>query len=311
MDGSLIQGAGGHPALASGRPRPRVFRALGRNEPPLEIEVDGAQFRRQEILKHDSWAATALYASDSGSIVCKFNRLESIGGLPMRLLGHCLARREAAMLARLHDLPNVPELCGPVISQGRRLPNAVAHEFIPGHPLGEHERVNDLFFARLQRLIRALHERDVAYVDLHKRENIIVGHDSQPYLVDFQISVALPRRWPGNSPPVRAVLRMLQQSDEYHLEKHFARCRPELCGKQFWDVGENPPWWIALHRLVGTPFRRWRRWLLTQIGVRRGRGRPESEHFVEDALRQPTFTSKTDTAPSEISSAQAHPERPT
>jgi hypothetical protein len=53
--------APGHHAAA--RPRPAPFRALGAADPPATITLDGETFRRVEILKHDSWAATAVYRS--------------------------------------------------------------------------------------------------------------------------------------------------------------------------------------------------------------------------------------------------------
>src|SRR5205085_3317670 len=138
------------------------------------------------VFKHDSWAATALYAGPAGRVVCKFNRQQPAVVLPLRWLGRRLARREEAVLRRLGDLPNVPRWAGAVSADGRRLAHAVAHDFIPGHPLGERERVGDGFFGELADLLAAMHRCGVAYVDLHKRENVIVGDDGRPYLIDFQ-----------------------------------------------------------------------------------------------------------------------------
>ena len=163
--------------------------------------VGGHPYRRAEILKHDSWAATAIYDGSDGRIVCKFNRRQSVFGLPMRWLGRLLARREGRMLALLADLPNVPDGCGPIRAGGRVLDNAVGHAYVPGHPLGRTERVNDEFLPRLGRLLAEMHRRRMAYVDLHKAENIIVGDDGQPYLIDFQISMALSHRWPATTEP--------------------------------------------------------------------------------------------------------------
>ena len=47
------------------RPRPALFRALGRHDPPSEIEVAGDLYRRSSVFKHDSWAATALYTCEA------------------------------------------------------------------------------------------------------------------------------------------------------------------------------------------------------------------------------------------------------
>ena len=113
------------------------------------------------------------------------------------------------MLALLADLPNVPALCGPIRVGGKLLDNAVAHVYVPGRPLARYDRVPDDFFPRLGRLLAEMHRRKMAYVDLHKRENILVGDDGQPYLIDFQISVALGRRWPAETEVLRGLLTLL------------------------------------------------------------------------------------------------------
>ena len=126
--------------------RPRLFRALGRQDAPSEVHVDGQDFRLERTIKHDSWAATAIYANEQRRIVCKFNRVEPILFLPCRWLGRWLARRESAMYARLADVPNIAAGFEDVFSNGQRLDHAAAHEFIDGHPLSWHDRVDDDFF---------------------------------------------------------------------------------------------------------------------------------------------------------------------
>jgi hypothetical protein len=267
------------------RPRPPLLRALGRDEPPDEIEADGHTYRLVRVFKHDSWAATALYDGPADPVVCKFNRRQRVGPVPMGWLGRRLAARELHALHRLADLPGVPRPLGPIRAAGRVLPNACGHDFIAGHPLGKHERVGDGFFLELAALLAAVHARNMAYVDLHKRENILVGDDGRPYLVDFQIGFALPARWPGNAGPVRAVLGMLQRADRYHLHKHVVQCRPDQAADLAPRLEADRPAWIRAHRVVGQPLRALRRWLLVRLGVRAGRGRVETEHFPEEVVR--------------------------
>jgi len=264
------------------RPRPALFRALGKQEPPERVEINGATYYRARVLKHDSWAATAVYRGPAGRIVCKFNRQQPIFFFPMRWLGRMLARREASFFVRLADLANVPSLVGEVYSNGKRLTHAAAHDYVPGHALGEKEAVDGQFFVALERLFLELHRRNMAYVDAHKHENIIVGDDGQPHLVDFQVSFCLPDWWPANSRPIRVLLRMLQRSDLYHFEKNLARCRPDLCGCRVSDVVSRCPWWIRVHRLVAAPLRTLRRRFLVALGIRTPGGQAASEHFPED-----------------------------
>ena len=129
-----------------------MFRALGKADPPEQVEIDGHPYRRVDILKHDSWAATALYQGPRGMVVAKFNRQQSVFWLPMKWLGRRLAQREARMLQRLADLPNVPDYSGNLTINGVSQRHAVTHDYVAGHPLERREPVNDAFFPILQQL---------------------------------------------------------------------------------------------------------------------------------------------------------------
>ena len=171
---------------------------------------------------------------------------------------------------------------GSVYAEGRRLRNAVARTFIAGHPLGKDERVNAAFFPSLRAALREMHRRGIAYVDLHKRENVIVGDDGRPYLVDFQIGfdVTHPRvRW---LPGIEAIFAKLCVGDLYHLEKHLRKADPSAAPYQAPEI----PAWLRVHRLVAVPFRQLRRRLLVARGIRTGRGAVASEVFAEDAVRR-------------------------
>lgn len=264
------------------RPRPPLFRALGAANPPLEVTVEGQRYEQVEIYKHDSWAATALYASASKQIICKFNRTQPILGFPTRWLGKRLAERERSALERLADLPQVPKTLGPVFVDGRRLQNAVARVFIPGHPLGKNEKVGPKFFPSLRAAILEMHRRGISYVDLHKRENVIVGDDGRPYLVDFQINLDIthPRlRW---LPGIQTIFDWFCEGDLYHLEKHIRRADPQSEATTPLEI----PAWLRFHRTVAVPFRELRRRLLVARGIRLGRGSVETEVFAEDAVRR-------------------------
>lgn len=261
------------------RPRPPVLRALGADDPPAAVTVGGRTYARLEILKHDSWAATATYAGAAGTIVCKFNRVQPVYGVDMTWLGRRLAARERRALERLADLPNVPNSLGDVRAGGVVLPNAVARVYVPGHPLRADERVRPDFFPTLHRVLGEMHRRGIAYVDLHKRENIIVGADGRPYLIDFQIGFDATHPRVAWVPGVARLFDVLRLSDLYHLDKHVARHAPEL------NLPIRRPWWITAHRAVAVPFRQLRRRLLVAAGVRTGAGYAETEQFAEDAVR--------------------------
>jgi hypothetical protein len=139
------------------------------------------------------------------------------------------------------------------------------HAFVPGHPLGRRESVGDAFFDELFALVRALHARHIAYVDLNKRQNILVGDDGRPYLIDFQISLLLPpagwQRWRL----ARWLLARFQQADCYHCLKHKRRLRPDqLTADEQRAVARLSPW-IRLHRWIARPLTRFRRRTLRHL----------------------------------------------
>jgi hypothetical protein len=266
--------------------RPALFRALGKAEPPLEIVVDGEVCQRVEIYKHDSWAATSLYSSKQGLLIAKFNRQQRIGFISMRWLGYWLARHEATLLSRLQALPNIPRLLGPVYINGRLASHAVARRYIAGHPMRSKEVLPATFFDELQSTLKEVHARKIAYMDLHKRENIIVGDDGKPYLIDFQVSYLLPDGWWPKVTLLPWMLKLFQKSDDYHCTKHIVRHSTMEPVAARAKLNAARPFWIKLHRLVAVPIRELRRRLLVVLGIRQGKGRVETEAFAEDGLRQ-------------------------
>lgn len=255
------------------RSRPSLFRALGKNDPPEFVQIQGKTFRQVEIFKHDSWAATGVYQHEEEQVVCKFNRQQRIGLLPMKWLGRILARRETILLKRLGELPNVPDWSGEVSLDGQLLKNVVAHVFIPGHPLQYQEHVSDSFFQELSSTLQQVHDRGIAYVDLHKRENVLVSEEGHPFLIDFQIGF-----WKPKSIIAAAssnwFLKMLQRSDRYHLAKHVKNCRPDQSSE---DIQKLRPWFIRLHRFLTIPLRTMRRNLLVMLRIRSKSGQASSE----------------------------------
>lgn len=267
--------------------RPAIFRGLGSDDPPPAIAVDGCSYRREIIFKHDSWAATALYRDSRGKrITCKFNRQAPILGLPMKWLGRRLARRETWFLCKLSGLEIAPDYMGAVYVDGVLQEHAVARRFVPGAPLAKYQRVQDDFFPQLFATLGAMRERGLAYVDLNKKENIIVGEDSRPYLVDFQISFRLPAGWLGRTRLFRAIHSQLAEIDRYHVLKHVADCRPDLASPEELRQARTPPRAIKIYRVPANLFRYLRRRLLVLAGVRSGSGLANTESNPEDAVRR-------------------------
>jgi hypothetical protein len=264
------------------------LRALGTGEPPRYVSVQGTRFEFAVALKHDSWAATAIYADDQGKrITCKFGRTQSVLGIPMSWLGRLLARRGAGFLRRLERIELLPKDLGPVTSGGRVLPNAIARTYVEGRAFRDPPEDREAFFADLRRLVAELHADGTAYVDLYKRENIIVDPAGRPYLIDFQVCLATGDRWPFNGRLMRFLVGKLQEMDDYHVNKHYARCMAGLLSPEEIRRLKTPPGFITVHRSFAVPLRSLRRRLLVALKVRARGGRAETEFEPEDAFRNP------------------------
>lgn len=243
-----------------------ALRALGRGSFPPGVEIDGRVYTFERGLKHDFFAATALYACGAGKIVLKIGRRAHFLGVPLGWIGRFLARHEAHLYRRFADLEVVPRFVG---MWGD---DAIAHEYVAGHVLRKNERVADDYFARLRRALEVMHSRDVAYVDLEKCENVLVGDDGRPYLFDFQISWFLPRKYGGHLPPARWLLNWLQQGDLYHLRKLQRRTRPDQLTEAELAESYRRPFHVHLHGWLTRPLQRARRAVLARIDPSSERG---------------------------------------
>lgn len=223
------------------------MRALGKADLPEAIELRGRTYRLVRSVKHDFFAATGFYDdSDGRRVVLKAGRAEEFAGVSLIWLGRWLCRREQRFYSKLSDLAAIPKVLGNVGRTGFVL------EFVPGMPLSACPSVPDGFFDELMSLIEQVHDRGLAYVDTNKTQNILVGHDGKPHLIDFQISVDLQDL--GNWWLNRLVLRYLQQCDVYHVLKHKKRLRPDEMTWVERQQGERRAWPIRLHRLIVKPY---------------------------------------------------------
>ena len=238
--------------------------ALGRDGLPAQFEISGTTWRLTTEVKHDFFAATGFYQNDAGqTAVLKMSRTIPFAGLPLKWLGRWLCRREVRFYNRLADLPNVPKVLGMVGETG------FVHDFVHGRPLSKDKPVPDGFFGKLQELMQELHRRDVAYVDTNKPENILLGDDGLPHLIDFQISSDVREPLPA---PIwipqfvgRRIVKRMQREDLYHILKHKRRLRPDEMTPEENARADHRSALIRFHRLITKPYRWVRRPLFKKL----------------------------------------------
>jgi hypothetical protein len=192
---------------------PANLTALGKRRIPMVVHANGRDYQWVRTFKNDFFAATALYEHPGEQVIIKFGRQASFWLVPLRWIGWILATREQASMEFLEGMPGIPRFIE------RADATIIVREYIKGHAMSKGERVPDDFHRRLRELVDEVHRRGMAYVDLEKCENVIVGEDGMPYLCDFQIAWYVPRRWGGELPPLTWIRAWLQRSDRYHLAK--------------------------------------------------------------------------------------------
>jgi hypothetical protein len=226
------------------------MRALGRAELPERFELRGHVYLRETIVKHDFWAATGFYAradAPNDRVVLKIGRTEPFVAIPLIRVGRWLCRREVRIYRALADLPNIPALIGSYGETG------FVHALVPGRPLDRSQPVSDRFFDELQSLMARVHARRVAYVDANKPQNILLGDDGRPYLIDFQISFDLPTLG-GDHALSRRLLARLQREDDYHVLKHKRKMRPDQLTPDEAERAQRRSLFIRIHRAITTPY---------------------------------------------------------
>jgi hypothetical protein len=233
------------------------LRAMGRYRLPERIKVAGSEFAMERVFKHDFFAVTALYNHIGRSdnlghqvpqrVVLKMARRGDLLGVPLRWLGRAVCRNEMAVLARLQGIEGVPRLLGGFSDIG------LIYEYIDGYSLDEKPELPDDFFENLMTLLKRIHSRQIAYVDMNKRGNILINKNGQPCMIDFQISQYIDWPiWPLNGLG-RHILGILHKADFYHLAKHKRRLQGHLMSPEQLNNSRRVDRWIAVHRILSGP----------------------------------------------------------
>jgi serine/threonine protein kinase len=235
------------------------YKRLRGRDLPTVTTMCGGEYALAKLFKHDFYAATGVYRRQSGAgpeaVVLKVYHTDRWGIVPLGWLGRSLHRRETAFYRALAGVPNVPRMLED------RGDGGFVREYIPGGNVREvverdGRRVNADFYPTLQKTLADIHARGVAHNDLSKPENVLVGEDGKPWLIDFQIA-SMPKRWPlGLGRLAGPFLRYFQSLDDYHLCKQYRRYRPEDVSEDVRRRGTRRGGLVTLHYyLIRAPYR--------------------------------------------------------
>jgi hypothetical protein len=247
---------------------------------PQVLRLADGSYHFERTLKADMFSSNMLYRHEGKSYVLKRSRIRAFWGMLLFPLAVVVARREYRTYQQLQDLPGVPRL-GPRVGW-----TAFLHEYVPGATLRATPKrgaINDEFFPRLRETIEALHRRRFFYLDLAKSDNIIVGEDGRPYLIDFQVCVRFPPVGTFLGRLLDPLFELCREEDLYHFCKlrrkwrgdqltgdESVRARRTRFGKFWWRWMSRP--YLAMKRRIyphGSDETIWWKWRRVQDPKRR------------------------------------------
>lgn len=229
--------------------------ACGKSGLPPTLCCAQRLFLLENTFKHDFFACTGLYScrDTDERIVLKVSRIRPFCGIPLKWLGRFLRNREYRILSLLADVDHIPK---PICAYGG---NGLVYRYIEGQSLDENPVLPDSFFADMEQLLCDIHAKNICYMDLNKRGNILLGVDGHPKIIDFQIALYLGANW------LDFVRKSLRKEDMYHLSKHKRRFRPDLMSAAEHTGSRQKSLLIKIHRFIAYPFRQARRRLLGKL----------------------------------------------
>lgn len=184
------------------------------NDLPKEIRehlrdwIRQHRFGKTHYLSHGYQGHVLLYRENGHQLVVKIPPR----WFPYNWLGLRMLRREAAVYERLRGLSGVPRSHGLIDNRYLVL------DFVPGHDF-RRTTIEDRegFYGEMLSIIRRMHGRGIGHGDLKKKDNILVGPDERPWLIDFGVAVI---RKPGFSPVNHFLFNTARRFDLNAWVKH-------------------------------------------------------------------------------------------
>jgi RIO-like serine/threonine protein kinase len=173
-------------------------------------------------LSEGRWANAVLYCFEHRGASWVVKDFGSRSFLVRNLIGRLLVRREVGCLRRVDGIAGAPSGAFRVDAY------ALAYRFVPGLTLRRTAKaaIGPEYFPLLERDLREMHgTARVVHLDLRNADNILVGDDGTPSLLDFQSYLGT--RW--LPPPLR---RFVERIDLAAIYKHWARRSPETMGAE-------------------------------------------------------------------------------
>ena len=188
------------------------------------------------VLNKGKWgnAEVFLYNSPVGKWV-----LKDFAGRPWLVrntIGRYMIKKEMGALSKLAGIAGIPDDVFKLDSY------CVCYRYVEGQTLRDcREALSADFFLRLEELVRCMHEKGLAHLDLRYRRNILVTNEMRPAIIDFQSGVHLDK-------VPRIFHDLLKDVDISGVYKHWKRFSPETMGaereKRLADIMRIRKFWV-------------------------------------------------------------------
>lgn len=186
-----------------------------------ELTFDQAQDIRRWLQTRDPTEAIGsgyqasiyLYRGPGGAFVVK----EALGSMLRKRVSEGSIRRERKVYRRLSGVPGIPKCFGLLDDKYLVL------EYVSGDSYRRLENRLDNrehFFSSLLTTLEGMHKAGVAHGDLKRKDNILVGPNQEPFIIDFGIAIIAEGRR-------GFVFNLIRQADRNAWIKHKYQGRME------------------------------------------------------------------------------------
>lgn len=125
--------------------------------------------------------SVGFYETPFGNYVVK----RACGPFFWRMLGEAALRRECEIYARLRGVEGIPQCLG--LLDEKHL--VLEHISGQSYRCRQNELEDrDLFFVRLLKTLKDMHSAGIAHGDLKRKDNLLVGPNEQPFIIDFGLA---------------------------------------------------------------------------------------------------------------------------
>jgi serine/threonine protein kinase len=138
------------------------------------------------MLRKASGTRPTIWVVEENGVRAVVKDFSSNGFIYRNMIGRFLVWRESKAYRRLKGLKGVPNFYQAIDGL------ALVVEEISGRSLENLEKETSLpedFFNSLRTLVEKVHDRGLAHCDLKRAPNVLLGHDGNPYIVDWSSSI--------------------------------------------------------------------------------------------------------------------------